>query len=230
MNSRITLVEPDRISGLAIKTTLAREGWKVRYHWALEPFLRDFDLRRPDAVVVTVNIPGMSGRELIRALRADPKNRKLILVALSERRSSVEAVEIFSAGADEYLSKPVDPDLLTVRLTSLLNRRAQPEEDECLRLGDLELHPHSRQCRIEQKSVRLSRLEFDLLHKFLENPNRVFTRGWLIDELFRGDRRRGVRAVDRHICSLRGKLGKSGEHLQTLVGIGYCFSVRRAAR
>ncbi len=227
MNPRVSLVEPDGVAGRTLKKILAREGWRVQHHRSLEPFLRRFDNRRPDAVIVTVNIPGMSGREVIRALRSDPKNAKLILIALSERRSTTEAVEIFSAGADEYMTKPIDAELLIVRLSSLLVRRPKSEEETFLRLGALELHPNSRSCRVERKSVRLSRLEFDLLHKFLENPNRVFTRGWLIDELFRGDRRRGVRAVDRHICSLRGKLGKSGENLQTLVGIGYCFSARR---
>ncbi|MBI3564292.1 MAG: response regulator transcription factor [Elusimicrobia bacterium] len=230
MKARLALVEPSAAAARSLEPALKRGGWRVDRYRSLRPFLEAFARRRPDAALVDLSVPGMSGRELIRALRTDPKNKTLILVALSERHSPAEAVEAFAAGADEYFSLPVDPDFLTVRLTSLLRRVPQPEEDRSVRHGPIALHPDSRQCRVAEKAVRLSRLEFDLLLQFVRNPNRVFTRGWLIDQLFHGDRRRGVRAVDRHICALRGKLGECGERLQTLVGIGYCFSDRKTGR
>jgi len=230
MTPRLALVEPGAAAARAFEGRLRKEGWRVDRYRALEPFLSAFVRRRPDAALIDLGVPGMAGREVIRALRSDPENRTLILIALSARHSSQEAVDAFAAGADEYFAMPVDPDLLVVRLTSLLRRLPAPDEEQCFRLGPIEVRPDSRMCRVAEKVVRLSRLEFDLLLKFVQNPNRVFTRGWLIDQLFHGDRKRGTRAVDRHICSLRGKLGACGERLQTLVGIGYCLSDRRAAR
>lgn len=230
MKARLALVEPSAAAARSLEPALKRGGWRVDRYRELRPFLEAFAGRRPDAALVDLSVPGMSGRELIRALRSDPANGSLILVALSQRHSPAEAVEAFAAGADEYCALPVDPEFLSVRLASLLRRVPQPEEDRCFRLGPIAVHPDSRQCRVAGKTVRLSRLEFDLLLQFIQNPNRVFTRGWLIDRLFDGDRRRGVRAVDRHICALRGKLRACGERLQTLVGIGYCLRDRRGGR
>lgn len=230
MKARLSVVTPSPAAARALQVPLESQGWSVDRYRELIPFLTAFEKRRPAAALIDLSIPGMSGRELIRALRSEPENRAVIIIALSERHSTKEAVEAFAAGADEYFAFPVDEDLLTVRLTSLLRRLPGPPEEQCFRLGPIELHPDSHQCRIGGKSVDLSRLEFDLLLKFVQNPNRVFTRGWLIDQLFHGDRRRGVRAVDRHICALRGKLGACGERLQTLVGIGYSLSDRRASR
>ncbi len=230
MKARVSLVVPSPASARALSAPLESQGWRVDRFGELIPFLTAFEKRRPAAALIDLSIPGMSGRELLRALRSEPENRAVILIALSEKHSSREAVEAFAAGADEYFAFPVDEELLVVRLTSLLRRLPAPPEEQCYRLGPIELQPESRQCRIGEKSVALSRLEFDLLLQFVQNPNRVFTRGWLIDQLFQGDRRRGVRAVDRHICALRGKLGACGERLQTLVGIGYTLSDRRGAR
>ena len=230
MTARLALVEPSPAAARSLEGALRRGPWRVERYRALEPFLAAFERRRPDGALIDLSVPGMSGRELIRALRSEPENRNLILVALSERHSPAEAVEAFSAGADEYVPLPVDAEFLSVRLASLLRRAAAPPEDDAVRLGEIVLHPESRQCRVDGKGVRLSRLEFDLLLQFVRNPNRVFTRGWLIDHLFAGDRDRGVRAVDRHICALRGKLGARGVLLQTLVGIGYSFSDRRPRR
>jgi DNA-binding response OmpR family regulator len=230
MKARLSLVTPSPAAARALQVPLEREGWSVDRYGDLIPFLKAFEKRRPAAAFIDLSIPGMSGRELIRALRSDPEHRAVILIALSEKHSTKEAVEAFAAGADEYFSSPIDEALLTVRLTSLLRRLPGPPEEQCFKMGPIELQPDSHQCRIGGRSVALSRLEFDLLLKFVQNPNRVFTRGWLIDQLFHGDRRRGVRAVDRHICALRGKLGSCGERLQTLVGIGYTLSDRRPSR
>lgn len=230
MTPRLALVEPGAAAARAFELPLKREGWRVDRYRALEPFLSAFEKRRPDAALIDLSVPGMAGREVIRALRADPENRALILIALSLRHSAQEAVEAFNAGADEYFAMPVDPKLLVVRLGALLRRLPAPPEEQRYRHGPIEVHPDSRSCLVAEKPVHLSRLEFDLLFQFVRNPNRVFTRGWLIDNLFHGDRRRGSRAVDRHICALRGKLGACGERLQTLVGIGYRLSDGRRAR
>lgn len=227
MSPRLALVEPDAAAARALEAPLSRDGWTVERYRGLEPFLSGFDRRRPDAALLDLRAPGVQGREVIRALRADPKNRRVALVALAARHSAEEATALFAAGADEYLTLPVDPRLLVARLRSLLRRVPAPPEETCHRHGPIELRPDSRTCRVERKAVSLSRLEFDLLAQFVTNPNRVFTRGRLIDLLFHGDRRRGLRAVDRHICSLRGKLGRFGARLQTLVGVGYCLSGRR---
>jgi DNA-binding response OmpR family regulator len=146
----------------------------------------------------------------------------MILIGLSGlAQTKDEVTAAFNAGADEYFFKPVDSDLLLVRLHSLLRRAPIPAAEVNFSHFGIVVYPESRLCRVNGKEIRLTRLEFDLLLEFLRNPRRVLTRGGLIDALWDGNASRGARAVDRHIHALRGKLGECGGHLETLVGIGY---------
>ena len=169
-----------------------------------------------------MHLPGMAGREIIRALRSNSETAKMVLVGLSDRaQSQDEVTEAFNAGADEYFCKPVDSALLLVRLHSLLRRVPLSPAEVNFRHFGITVYPESRSCRVDGKEVRLTRLEFDLLLEFLRNPQRVLTRGGLIDALWSGNSSRGSRAVDRHIHALRRKLGECGDLLETLVGVGY---------
>ena len=181
-----------------------------------------------------MHLPGMAGREILRALRSNPETNKMILIGLScQAPCKDEVTAAFKAGVDEYFFKPLDGVLLLARLHSLLRRVPLPEAEASFRHCGMAVYPESRLCRADGKEVRLTRLEFDLLVEFLRNPQRVLTRGGLIDALWSGDSSRGARAVDRHICALRVKLGRCGGLLETLVGVGYRLmsaSERRSAR
>ena len=169
-----------------------------------------------------MHLPGMAGREIFRALRANPQTKRIILIGLSDRpRAKDEAAAAFAAGADEYVFKPLDSAMLLARLGSLLRRAPTPADEACLNHCGMSVFPDSRVCRLGGKEIRLTRLEFDILVEFIRNPNRVLTRGRLIDSLWKGDSTRGARAVDRHVSALRGKLGAFGAMLETLVGVGY---------
>ncbi len=223
MSHLVDVLETRAEAAAALKRVLTDTGYKARVHADLKAFLRAFEQGRPAALLLDLKVRGMSGRELIRALRDDPRNKRLALIALTDRRDAAEAAAVFAAGADEYFERPVPADLLAARLGSLLRRVAPPVEDEVCRHGKLVLRPAARSCRVAEALVRLSRLEFDILLLLVKNPDRVFTRGRLIDALWKGDKMRGERAVDRHVSALRGKLGAFGRKLETLVGVGYCL-------
>lgn len=223
MSHLVDVLETRAETAAAFKRVLTDAGYRARQHADLRAFLRVFEKSRPAALLLDLRVRGMSGRELIRALRDDARNKKLVVVALAERRDPAEAAAVFAAGADEYLERPVEADLLVARLGSLLRRVAAPVEDEVCKHGRLVLRPAQRSCRVADALVRLSRLEFDILLLLVKNPDRVFTRGRLIDALWKGDRERGERAVDRHVSALRAKLGAGGRKLETLVGVGYCL-------
>ena len=222
MSPRVALVEADRDWARAIEKSLTAAGYQVSLHQSLGKFLDGLTRRRPDVLLLDMHLPGMAAREILRALRSNPETAKMILIGLSGRAQSKDDVTAaFKAGADEYFFKPLDGALLLVRLQSLLRRAPLPAEEVCFRHSGIALHPESRLCRVHGKEVRLTRLEFDLLLEFLRNPQRVLTRGGLIEALWSGNSSRGSRAVDRQICALRLKLGDCGELLETLVGIGY---------
>ncbi|MDE2141794.1 MAG: response regulator transcription factor [Elusimicrobia bacterium] len=228
MNAKLALVDSDREWALAAEKALSGAGYAVELHLSLGKFLDALTDRRPDVLLMDMHLPGMEGREIFRALRSNPETAKMILVGLSRRpKSKDEVTAAFKAGADEYFFQPLEEALLLVRLRSLLRRAPTPAAEAALRHFGIAVFPDSRQCRVDGKDVRLTRLEFDLLIEFLRNPQRVLTRGGLIDALWSGPSGRGSRAVDRHIHALRTKLGGCGELLETLVGVGYRLTSER---
>lgn len=222
MSARAALVVGDAVWAREIAKVLAGAGHQVDPYPTLGKFLDGLLTRRPELLLMDMHLPGMEGKEMFRALRANPESAKMVLVGLSALpRSKDEVTAAFKAGADEYFFKPLDADLVVVRLRSLLRRAPAPAAEVLFRHAGIVVYPDSRRCLVEQKEVRLTRLEFDLLCEFLRNPQRVLTRGGLIDALWDGQSARGSRAVDRHIHALRAKLGVCGGLLETLVGIGY---------
>ena len=227
MSLSVALVEADRDSAREIERHLAGAGYEVRPYPSLGKFLDTLLRRRPDVLIMDMHLPGMEGREMLRALRSNPATAKMVLIGLSGRkRSKDEVTAAFKAGADEYFFKPLDHAELVVRIKSLLRRVSVPAAEVSLRHGGITVYPDSRICRVSGGEVRLTRLEFDLLLEFIRNPQRVLTRGGLIDALWRDESSRGMRAVDRHIHALRSKLGACGGLLETLVGVGYRLKSR----
>ena len=231
MSVRVALVEADLECARAIERQLTGSGCQVHRYQSLGKFLDTLLRRQPDVLLMDMHLPGMEGREMLRALRSNPETTKMVLIGLSgRRRSKDEVTAAFKAGADEYFFKPLDYGLIAVRIKSLLRRVSEPAAEVCLRHCGITVYPDSRLCRVSGREIRLTRLEFDLLMEFIRNPERVLTRGGLIDALWRGESSRGMRAVDRHIHALRGKLGTGGGLLETLVGVGYRLTNRSLQR
>lgn len=234
MSRRIALVETDPVAARELVKFLTAAGYRVGVHPSLGKFLDALLKHTPDVLLMNMHLPGMEGREILRALRANPQTKRMILVGLSDRpHTKDEAAAAFAAGADEYFFKPLDPAMFAARLQSLLRGASEAETDATLNHGGISVCPLSRACRLAGREVKLTRLEFDILLQFVRNPNRVLTRHGLIDALWSGDASRGSRAVDRHVSALRGKLGAYGALLETLVGVGYRFvdgAVKPAAR
>ena len=222
MNARVAVVVADLECGRTIEKLLTGAGCRVAISGSLGKFFDTLATRRPEVLLMDMHLPGMEGREIFRALRASRETAKMILIGLSGTpRSNDEVTAAFNAGADEYFFQPLDAEMIAARLNSLLRRAPTPPAEVNLRHFGITVYPDSRLCLIDDVEVRLTRLEFDLLVEFLRNPQRVLTRGGLIDSLWRGESSRGTRAVDRHIHALRAKLGSCAGLLETLVGVGY---------
>jgi len=222
MTARIALVEPDAGLARGLTALLKGQGYGVSGYSTLGRFFDAIAKNGPHVVLLNMQLPGMEGREILRALRSNPGTRTTVLIGISENaRDKDEVVAAFTAGADEYFFKPLDRDLLLVRLRSLLARLPAAPEEEVLRHGAVTVSPASHSCSVDGKKIRLTKLEFALLLQFIRNPQRVLTRGNLINSLWHDDSRGGGRAVDRHLSALRAKLGPSGRLIETVVGVGY---------
>lgn len=175
----------------------------------------------PAAAFVSMELPGMDGREVLRVLRANRETRALILVAFSRgRRRRSEVVAGFEAGADEFLEAPFEPELLAARLESLLRRRPEPAKANVVELDGVRLDLDARTAAAGTKAVRLTRLEFDLAAYLIRQRGRVLTRGSIMGAVW-GDSGPVTRTVDKHVESLRKKLPSLAKRLETVVNIGY---------
>ena len=179
---------------------------------------------KPDLLLLDMQLPGMHGREVIRVLRANQEVRALLIVAVSAHDvKSEHAVKALEAGADEYLAKPVDQDLLIARISALIRRGCSNAgvRQELLSAGPLSISLDQHAVTLKGKPVELTRLEFDLLTAFVRQPNRVLTRSLVLETVWGGEASMGTRTVDKHVESLRKKLGPFGKRLETVVRVGY---------
>ncbi|MDE2040590.1 MAG: response regulator transcription factor [Elusimicrobia bacterium] len=224
---RIFILEDDRQWAALTQRLLKAAGHEV-LHCATPGRLFDALLKGvPDLLMLDMQLPGMHGREVLRVLRANEATRSLLVIAVSAHdRASSDAVKAFENGADDYFPKPFDAALMLARIDALLKRgRGQPAAEAAPeRLGALTLWPDQRLAKLGDKPLELTNLEFELLRYFLRQPNRVLTRSLILKTVWRTVPDLSTRTVDKHVESLRRKLGPLGSKLETVVGAGYLLN------
>jgi two-component system phosphate regulon response regulator PhoB len=180
---------------------------------------------RPDLILVDWMLPDSSGLELTRALRRDEASRELPIIMLTARAEERDKVMGLEGGADDYITKPFSARELLARINALL-RRSTPAEDVVLQAGQLRLDPAGHRVRVNGAEVALGPTEYRLLKFLLENPERVFSRGQLLDRVWGRNVYVEERTVDVHVRRLRQALEPFGVdgYVQTVRGAGYRLS------
>ena len=178
----------------------------------------------PSLVVLDVMLPGLDGLELCRWIRSTSDTPVVLLTALGEEGDRIAGLEL---GADDYVTKPFSPRELVIRVGNVLRRSRGSDDAEVYRFRSIELNVTTREVRKDGRSLKLTLKEFDLLHTFLANPRRVFTREELMDRVwgYRAALETGTLTV--HIRRLREKLEEDPsepQFLQTVWGVGYRFA------
>lgn len=176
---------------------------------------------KPDLIVLDVMLPGLGGLEVLRQLRCEANTPVLMLTARDGEADKVLALEL---GADDYVTKPFSMAELLARVGALLRRAGSGGEGRgTLRHGPLALNPASREFSVQGEAVRLTRVEFELMHLFLLNPLRVFNRAELLLHV-QEDGDGSERTIDVHIRNLRAKIEANPTQpklLETVYGVGY---------
>jgi len=179
----------------------------------------------PDLVLLDWMLPGLSGIEICRRLRARPATAKLPIIMLTARGEESERIRGLGTGADDYVVKPFSVQELLARIAALL-RRASPERVAAvLSAGDIELDRERRRVFRAGRELALGPTEFRLLEYLLQSPGRVFSREQLLDGVWGNDVYIEDRTVDVHVGRLRKALSDSGERdpIRTVRGSGYAF-------
>ncbi len=176
---------------------------------------------RPDLVLLDLMLPDISGKEVCRRFRADPKLAEVPIVMLTARGDEPDRVEGFLAGADDYVTKPFSVRELVLRVQAVLKRGGRPQGAQVLRTGPFELDLASHRFSVAKQEVELTVLEFKLMQDLMTHPGQVRTREKLLSEVWGISSPQETRTVDTHVMRLREKLGIGRDRLETVRGIGY---------
>lgn len=180
----------------------------------------------PHLIVIDWMLPGMSGIELARWLKANKRTESIPLIIVTARGSEHDKLEGLEIGADDYMTKPFSPRELNARVKAVLRRRAPQVTDDSVEVEGLKLDPASHRVTARQKPLVLGPSEFRLLHFFMTHPDRVYSRAQLLDNVWGDHVFVEERTVDVHIRRLRKALEETGHDrlIQTVRSAGYRFS------
>lgn len=223
--STILIIEDEPELVKVLRSYLEKSGFEVLTAYRGDSGLSTWEHKRPDLVILDLNLPGMDGLDVAREIRRKSQVPILMLTARVDEPDQLIGLEL---GADDYVTKPFSPRLVIARVRALL-RRAQPgtPAPEILRIGDLQIDLQAYLVTRENQTLELTPTEFTLLHTLAAQPGRAFTREQLI-ETTQGTYYEGYeRTVDAHIKNLRAKIEpdpKKPKYIETVFGVGYRFA------
>ncbi len=172
-------------------------------------------------IIMDVMMPNMDGYEAVRTIRQYSQVPIIMLTARGEERDELLGFEL---GVDEYISKPFSPKILVARVEAIL-RRSMAAKTDSIEVGGIVLDKAAHQVLVEGKQVELSFKEFELLTYFVENQGLALSRENILNHVWNYDYFGDARTIDTHVKKLRSKLGKQGEYIKTIWGMGYKFEV-----
>lgn len=184
----------------------------------------------PDLVILDVMMPDLSGIQICRMLRADSALKSLPVIFLTAKAEEADRVQGLETGADDYICKPFSTKELVLRVQALLRRAGESpaEETKQLQAGKISMDVERHAVEVNGEPVDLTATEFKLLRLLMERRGRVQTREHLLINVWNYETEIETRTVDTHVRRLRDKLGSEADWIETIRGVGYRFSERRA--
>ncbi len=181
--------------------------------------------RAPHVVILDLMLPDLPGTDVCRELKRDSKTRHVPVLMLTAKGEEIDRVVGFEVGADDYVVKPFSVRELLLRIEAIL-RRTKGERDEpvTISFGELRIDRDAHRVWVGENEVDLTALEFKLLVTLHERRNRVQERAVLLDDVWGIKAEITTRTVDTHVKRLREKLGRVGDYIQTVRGVGYRFT------
>lgn len=236
MAANILVVEDEPAIQTLISANLTRAGHVVLLAADAESALRQIHQVLPDLILLDWMLPGMSGIDLARRIRADERMRMVPIIMLTARSDEHDKILGLETGADDYITKPFSPRELLSRIKAVLRRRAPQVTEDVAEIaapgGVLRLDPVAHRVTAGEQSINLGPTEFRLLHFLMTHAERVHSRTQLLDQVWGDHVFVEERTVDVHIRRLRAALEASGYDalIQTVRGSGYRMSAASAAQ
>jgi two-component system, OmpR family, alkaline phosphatase synthesis response regulator PhoP len=214
--------EPDIIE--ILKYNLQKEGYEVA---TAEDGIKAVKVAAkflPDVILLDIMMPNQDGVETCLQIRQMPELKNTFIIFLTARMEEYSEVAAFDVGADDYITKPIKPRALMSRISALFRRESKKEQEQVqIKIKDLTIDRGSYTVDQAGKTITLPKKEFELLHFLAKNPNMVFSRDELLQNIWGADVFVLARTVDVHIRKVREKIGD--DYITTVKGVGYKFEL-----
>ncbi len=220
---KILVVDDESRMRKLVRDFLVKQNYEVLEagdgEQALDLFFQEKDIA---LMILDVMMPKMDGWQVCREIRNYSKVPIIMLTAKGDERDELQGFEL---GVDEYITKPFSPKILVARVEAILRRSNLMASEDVISSGGIELNKSAHQVTIDGKEVELSYKEFELLAYFMGNQGIALSREKILNNVWNYDYFGDARTIDTHVKKLRSKLGKKGEMIKTIWGMGYKFEV-----
>ena len=225
-DAKVVVVEDEADIREVIEYNLSREGYPVYSSGDGEHGLKLVKKKLPDLVLLDLMLPGLDGIDVCRKIKADPETASTAIVMVTAKGEESDVVLGLGVGADDYITKPFSPKELVARVKAVLRRGPLKEKKgsrDRIVWGEVMIDIGRHEVRVEGKPVIFTPTELRLLHFLASYPGRVFTRDHLLNRIIGEDTYILDRNIDVRVRSVRKKLGKHRDLVETIRGVGYRF-------
>ncbi|MGA2093407.1 MAG: response regulator transcription factor [Sedimentisphaerales bacterium] len=219
---KIEIIEDDHDIVEMIEYNLKEEGYRTVSAFDGEKGIELAKIEKPDLVILDIMLPAIDGFEVCRTLKQQQSTAYIPIIILSAKSRETDKVVGLELGADDYMTKPFSPRELIARIKAVLRRHKEQPPAEIKR-GQIVIDSIKHKVLVKGQEVELTATEFRLLETLAKRPGAVFSRNQLLDAFGADESMVYDRTVDAHVKSLRRKLGRAKDYIETVRGIGYRF-------
>ena len=220
---KVLMVDDESRMRKLVSDFLTRKGYQVIEagdgEEAIDKFYEDKNI---SLVILDVMMPKMNGWDTCRQIR---KNSNVPIIMLTAKSDEASELNGFDCGADEYISKPFSPKILTARVDALIRRSYSIDSSEMIDVGGIVINKAAHIVKINDEEIELSFKEFELLTYFINNQGVALSRERILNNVWNYDYFGDARTIDTHVKKLRSKMGEQGNYIKTIWGMGYKFDV-----
>ncbi|MCL2265028.1 MAG: response regulator transcription factor [Treponema sp.] len=222
----ILIIEDDHAIQELLNLSMSKEGWHLYQALDGEDGLKILKSKKINCILVDIMLPGMDGIKVLKKIKEIEQYKNIPVIMTTAKGEETDIVSGLELGADDYVVKPYSPKVLIARIRAALRRHEENGSGKTISVwqqGDLKLDSSRHAVFFGDKQLDLFATEFALLKHFLSNPEIVFSRNQIIAAIHGQDYPVTDRSVDVQILGLRKKLGKAGDMIETIRGVGYRF-------
>jgi len=228
MSAKILIVDDEPHIVELVKFNLETEGFKIIEAFDGNQAIELAHSQKPDLIILDLMLPGIEGLQVCKELRAAKDTRDIPIIMLTARSEEIDKILGLEIGADDYITKPFSPRELTARVKAVLRRATAADNNQnIIKIGDIVIDTEKYEVLVNGKKQEFTPKQFELLKMLASNPGKVFTREYLLENIWGYDYLGDTRTVDVHIRHIRQKIEKDSEkpvYIETIRGIGYKFN------